>query len=342
MPQIEFEEPSPIFDDVGKPINFGWSRYPVFKYSPALIWAPRRLITESERYFIFSPTQLFVFEIYDGGLSGHIRTVAVHLLDKKIFVKTEKLTFPMGGLELPDDTEAESVRLKNRTALIEFIIMNKESKIIKVDIHDLKHHSPLRGEVVLTRPLTSQSMVSNSPWNNEKNCFQLLRCSPCYAVEGVMQFENTSVVFTDRNSFGIYESKRAVRPAQDLHYWACGCGFYEDRQIGFSIGYGLADSSFGTENAFFVQGKLHKLDVVTFKIPHSNWLLPWYFTSSNNRLEMTFTPVQFYTNKLYLLVYSYRIVQAFGFFSGKVVLDDGSVFNFKNITGFAERRKSTY
>jgi hypothetical protein len=127
-----------------------------------------------------------------------------------------------------------------------------------------------------------------------------------------------------------------------VHYWAAGCGYCGDRQISFNVAYGLIDSSAGTENAFFVFGKIHKLDVITFKISPSNYLSPWSFTSNDNRLEMTFTPVQLYTSKKYMLLYSLRIVQVFGFFSGKVVLDDGSTLNFKNITGIAERRKTSH
>jgi hypothetical protein len=105
------------------------------------------------------------------------------------------------------------------------------------------------------------------------------------------------------------------------------------------VGYSQADFPQGTENGFFVDGVLHKLDQVTFHIPMSNWLSPWRFTSNDNRLEMTFYPHQERIDRQRLFVYSSARRQVFGFFSGKVQLDDGYIVEFNNLTGFAERSK---
>jgi hypothetical protein len=67
--------------------------------------------------------------------------------------------------------------------------------------------------------------------------------------------------------------------------------------------------------------------------------LPWRFTSNDNRLEMVFTPHQERMENHRTIFYSLKRRQVCGFFSGKVVLDDGSEFEFENITGFTERRR---
>jgi hypothetical protein len=108
------------------------------------------------------------------------------------------------------------------------------------------------------------------------------------------------------------------------------------------VGYSTADCAAGTENAFFLNGIIHKLDQVTFHIPAFNWLLPWHFTSNDKRLEMTFTPLQERAENHQMLFHSHRRRQVCGIFSGTVILDDGSPFNFQNITGFAERRKTQF
>ena len=95
----------------------------------------------------------------------------------------------------------------------------------------------------------------------------------------------------------------------------------------------------GTENGFFVDGVLHKLDQVTFHIPPSNWLSPWRFTSNDNRLEMVFVPHQERIDRQNLFFHVFTRRQVFGFFSGKAQLDDGSIVEFHNLTGFAERSK---
>ncbi|GHT48243.1 hypothetical protein FACS1894102_0820 [Spirochaetia bacterium] len=357
--QIEFTNETPVFDPLGRPQNFGWARSPVFLYDSSLAWTPRRLITESERYVIFNATHLFVFEIYDNGILGHIRTVAVSLHDKKIVLKTEKINFPMGIIKLqyneifknnesPNNKEQnKSLRYNRNKTIMEFIVMDNINKILKVDVPGIKHNLRLRGEVVLSADFAkiktpAQIIATNSPWSTQKNSFQVLSCCPCYSVEGVMQFENKGILFSKHSSFGIHESAIIARPQQDVHYWASACGISDGLQISFNIGYGLSDSSDGTENAFFMQGVLHKLNVVTFKIPNPDWMKTWHITSNDGRLEMIFKPVQLFTSKLYMFYYSFRVVQLFGSFSGKVILDDGNEIQFKNITGIAERRRTSH
>jgi hypothetical protein len=57
---------------------------------------------------------------------------------------------------------------------------------------------------------------------------------------------------------------------------------------------------------------------------------------------MLFTPHQERKEHNRMLVYSRSRHQVCGFFSGKVILDDGSAMEFQNITGFAERRKTRF
>jgi hypothetical protein len=72
MPQNEIEAAVSVLDDLGGPQNFGWSRQPAFFYDPALVWAPRRRLSESDRYIVFNPTHLVIFEVRDDGYLGHM------------------------------------------------------------------------------------------------------------------------------------------------------------------------------------------------------------------------------------------------------------------------------
>jgi hypothetical protein len=216
-------------------------------------------------------------------------------------------------------------------------------RLIKTEIPKWGHRNrSLRGALVLSEPANPQSIVTNQPWRNENNSFRYARCSPWYTVEGVIQLGSSEIVFTKGNAWGIFDWNRGVRPKADIRYWAAACGIIDGRQLSFSVGYSWADFSQGTENGFFVDGKLHKLDQVTFHIPPSDWLSPWRFTSNDNRLEMTFTPHQQRIERRNLLFYNSNRRQVCGFFSGRVQLDDGAVVEFQNLTGFAERSKMRF
>jgi hypothetical protein len=331
-----------VLDESGRPGNFGWSRRPLFFYDPGLSGAPRRRIAESDRYIVFSPTHLISFEISDGGYMGYIGISVISLKDQQRSTHSDIVAFPLGSFGFPQDSSRGSTRIRFKDYAVDFIMMESGARIIKVDIPRFGHHRNLRGALVLSAPAEAESIVTNMPWRREQNAFRYSRVSPWYTAEGVMQFGSSELVFTRDKAWGILDWSRGVRPRSDVHYWAAACGQYQGRQMAFSVGYGSADSSFGTENAFFLDGRLHKLDQVTFHIPLSNWLEPWRFTSNDKRLEMYFTPHQERSERHRMIVYSINRRQACGFFSGRVILDGGEELEFRTLTGFAERKKTRH
>jgi hypothetical protein len=342
MTQKELRTPVSALDESGRPVNFGWARDALLFYNPALIRAPHRRITESDRYVVFSPTHLIVFEVSDSGYAGYIGVSVVSLKDKKRSTQIYTVPFPLGGFGLPGNSDSGSVRIQRQNSIIDFIVMESGARIVKVDIPKFGHHRNLRGALVLSGPPGAESMVTHMPWRREKSAFRYSRSSPWYIAEGVMQFGGTELVFTKDNAWAILDWNRGVRPRLDVHYWAAACGLSGGRQVGFNIGYGAADSSLGTENAFFLDGKLHKLDQVTFHIPPADWLEPWRFTSNDKRLEMLFIPHQERIERNRMVFYSLKRRQVCGSFSGKVTLDDGRGMEFQDITGFAEQKKTSH
>jgi hypothetical protein len=62
----------------------------------------------------------------------------------------------------------------------------------------------------------------------------------------------------------------------------------------------------------------------------------WKFTSNDDRLQLDFTPLVDRNSALNLGIIKSIQHQVFGYFSGKVALDDGSVLQLNNFLGFAE------
>jgi hypothetical protein len=340
MEQTEIENQSPILDENSRPGNFGWARRPLYVFEKDKLRVPRRHVTELDRYCFFSQTHLFLFEIEDAGFLGSIRITCAALRDKKAAKVIYNSTFALGNFDLPSGSETGSIRLHQKRAVIEFWARRSDIRIIKIDIPLLTHATNLRGEVVFMGPENSQSLFNHSGWRHEKNAFRYTRVSPWYFVEGVMQMANHEIVFTRGHAFGVFDWERASRPRTDIHYRARGCGVFKKKQISFALGYSTSDTGASTENAFFIDGKLHKLDQVTFQISPKDWLLPWQFTSADGKIEMSFKPILDETAHSRILLHSIRLHQFFGYFSGKVLQDDGQFFAFKNITGMAERRKT--
>jgi hypothetical protein len=281
-------------------------------------------------------------EIRDDGYQGYMGMSVVSLKDKKRSTHIHLKPFPLGGYALPPGSETGSIKIVPGKSRLDFAIMEKGVRIIRADFPRFGHHRSLRGELVLFESAAGESLVTNLPWRREKNSFRYSRRSPWFTVEGVVQFGSSEMVFTRGNAWGIFDWNRGARPRSDIRFWAAACGICASRQVSFSVGYGSADSAPGTENAFFVDGKINKLDQVTFHINPANWLLPWRFTSNDGRLEMTFTPNQERIERTGLVFFSMTRRQVCGSFSGKVILDDESELEFREITGFAERLKTGF
>ena len=340
MEQKEIISAVPVLDDMGNPWNFGWAKSMNFIYNPGLILAPRRSVHESDRYIAISSTHMLIAEILDNGFLGFIGMTLISLKDKKQSTQFRKIPFPLGCFELPGNSEEGQIKVQGKKFIFNFSAMDEGVRIIQIDIPRFGHNMSLRGKLVLTPPEGAESLLTHMPWRENKYAFRCSRRSPWYIAEGVILYGANELVFTRGNSWGIYEWNRGVRPRADVRFWAAGCGRSGGRQVGISVVYDSADSAHGTENAFFLDGKIQKLYQVTFQVNPSNWLLPWRFTSNDHRLEMVFIPLLRKTETMQMFFHSLKLRQVSGAFSGKVILDDNSEFEFQNITGFAERRKT--
>ena len=116
--------------------------------------------------------------------------------------------------------------------------------------------------------------------------------------------------------------------------------------FGFNLGYGFGDTSAASENVLFYDGKVHKLDEVTFHIPKKDgkddFMSPWKFTSSDGRFEADFVPVLNRKSDTNVLIIESDQNQVFGRFNGKAVLDDGTELIMKDFFGFAEKVKNRW
>jgi len=334
-----------VVDGAGRPGNFGWSRQPAFFYDPAMVWAPRRRVSESDRYIVFNPTHTIVFEVRDDGYLGHMGVVVASRREKKRSTRSVQTLLPLGAYGMPPESRGGAVRYRRKGAELDFVPMGGGVRIVRANIPKLGSSRGIRGQLVLSEPalgFPAESLVRNAPWGGDGSAFRCSGCSPWYTAEGVVQFGTTEIVFTKGNSWGVFDWSRGVRPREDVRLWAAGCGMAGGRLVGFSLGHGSEDASRGTGNAFFADGRLHKLDLVEFAPPPAGGLSPWRFASSDGRLEMAFSPQQERSDRGRLLFHSFSRRQFCGGFSGRAVLDDGSAIEFSAIPGFAERARTRF
>ena len=87
--------------------------------------------------------------------------------------------------------------------------------------------------------------------------------------------------------------------------------------------------------------------MVSFNIPEKedgtdDFMSPWTFTSSDGRFEMDFAPILDRAANVTVGPLGSDQHQVFGRFTGKAVLDDGTVIEVKDMLGFAEKVRNKW
>ena len=132
---------------------------------------------------------------------------------------------------------------------------------------------------------------------------------------------------------------RGVWTYHNTWYWGSASYHVGGVPFGWNIGYGFGNTSAASENVLFYNGRAHKLSQVKFNIPggERDFMSPWTFTSDDGRFEMDFVPVLDRAACTDVKLIKSDQHQVFGMFTGKAVLDDGTVIEVRDFPGFAEK-----
>jgi hypothetical protein len=123
--------------------------------------------------------------------------------------------------------------------------------------------------------------------------------------------------------------------------WAAGSGLAEDGTcVGFNLVQGVNETGF-TENAFWLDGKLVKTDVVDFRYDDLDAKKPWIIRSNDGKVDFLFRPEGERSSKINLGVIASRFRQPFGSFSG-TLRHEGREWKLGAVSGFAEEHESKW
>ena len=203
-----------------------------------------------------------------------------------------------------------------------------------------KDGKPINIRVVLSDE-PAESIVICTPFEKEGHFYYNQKIN-CMRASGTVRLGEEVYTFHPEDSFGVLDWGRGVWTYENTWYWGAAHGVVDGHVVGFNIGYGFGDTSAASENMIFVDGIAHKLDRLTFNIPKTadgrdDFLKPWTFTSNDGRFEMDFLPIIDRSSCTNLKLILSDQHQVFGKFTGKMVLDDGTVVHLKDFVGFAEK-----
>lgn len=336
MKQHQITEPSDLLNEDGTLKQIGWAKDFLLKYDRKKIKASKFRIKEWDYYCILRKSYGIAFTISDLGYLGFVSVTFLDFENRKEVTKSTFVLFPLGSFNMPQSSKKGDVIFQRKGFSLKFL-KRKEQRMIQVNIASFDKGRSLKGKIILHQPSSLESMTITIPFPESEYAFYYNQKINCMPAKGEILFGNQKFLFDPHDSFGVLDWGRGVWPYKNTWYWGSASGKIENELFGFNIGYGFGDNSRATENMIFYKGKVHKLEEVRFHIPPDNYLEPWIFTSNDSRFEMVFKPIIDRHSNVNLLIFQSNQHQVFGYFSGRVILDDGREIIIKDLLGFAEK-----
>lgn len=344
-PQKEITQKANLLNPNGTLTTAGWSPYPMLdsnlenaNFYALKFFQPLRM-KQWDYYGLTTPTHFFSFTVSDIGYLGMVFAYVIDF-EKKTYHE-ETLALPFGGpVKLPRNSTSGETQYNGSKASLSFIKENQQRKL-SILWPNFEGGEALRAEVFLTETDQHQSMNLVIPI--EKNRFYFNRKINCMPANGWIEYLGKRHRLSSDNSLGNLDWGRGVWAYSSFWVWASASGFLPDkRTIGLNLGYGFGDTSAATENAFILNGKLHKLGEVKFTYNNKNFMDPWHMQADDGRLDLEFTPFLDRTAKTDLAVLRSEVHQMFGKYNGIVKTDIGEVIEVKDLIGFAEEHHAKW
>jgi len=332
--QIEITQPGNLLNDKGSLTQKGWAKYLLLSYNRLAIKASKFRIKEWDYYCILEKEFGLAITVADNSYLSIISLTIFDFIDNKETSDMVIIPFTMGKLSMPSSSAKGDVIVEHKKVNIS-LSHQDGNRQIDFEFPSFAKGKGIKGSFSL-KPLNKDSMVVATPFVKDPLAFYYNQKINCLAANGNFTFDNKKYVFKPNNALGVLDWGRGVWTYKNRWFWSSASGYIDGKPFGFNIGYGFGDTSAATENMLFYNGIAHKLDKVKFHFNTIDYLQPWKFTSNDGRFELDFEPaIDRYSNTNLLLLQS-KQHQVFGYFTGTVMLDDGTPIKLEQFLGFAE------
>jgi len=332
--QKEIMTQGQLLDESGNLRQKGWGRSNLLEYHRDQIKAAPFLIKEWDYYAVLNDEFGIALTIADNGYLGIAVVTVFDFTVPKQWTKQIMVPFPLGKFKMPQSSSHGDIRFEKDGFKLAFL-KTGATRSLEVTIKDFSEGKTLNGTIDLKETQQDSLMIA-TPFHKSKRFYYNQKINSLQA-KGRIIFGSKQLDFGTKKSYGVLDWGRGVWTYSNTWCWGSASSEIEGHVFGFNIGYGFGDTTAATENIVFYDGIGHKLDHVTFNIPDDDYLKPWIFTSNDQRFELTFEPVIDRSSNTKVLILQSDQHQVFGYFSGKVVLDDGKVIVVNQVFGFAEK-----
>jgi len=345
--QNEINQTGPLLDSAGNLTQIGWARQPLLDcnleqaaFYPRLIKPLQRFrLKRWDYYAVFTPRRFFSATIADLGYAGNIFVYTADFSSAELH--EEGLVIPLArGVQLPSNSDQGDTEYRSNNVQLSFRV-RPGLRELTVDWPAFHDGRGIQADIRLHCPPGHESMTIVIPIEQKR--FYYNRKINCLPAEGSLQYGDIQEDLKSETSIGSLDWGRGVWAYRSFWNWASASSFLPDgRTLGLNLGCGFGDTSRGTENCLVLDGRIHKLDQVTFDYDSSDYKKPWKFSDSQKRLNLVFTPfIERVASTDLKLIFS-EVHQMFGRYNGYLISDQGERIPIEDMIGFAEEHHARW
>lgn len=343
--QTELTQPGPLLQPDGRLAQVGWARQPLLdcNLEDAQFYILRPLqrfrIKRWDYYAVFSPRRFFSATIADLGYAGNLFVYTMDFATGDLH--EEGIVVPFGkGVELPRGSESGTSRFENEKLKLVFRTQDRcrHLSVAWPGFHDGRG---IQAEIDLVAPHYGESMNIVIPIRSKR--FYYNRKINCLPASGFVKYGELTDTLDPRSCLGSLDWGRGVWEYRSFWNWASASGFLRDgRTVGLNLGCGFGDLSRAGENAVILDHKIHKLEQVKFDYVSGDYMRPWKFQDTDDRLDLVFTPFKDRLAETNLGIIQSKVHQMFGRYNGTFRSDAGEKIEIKDLIGFAEEHHALW
>ncbi len=345
--QNEITQKGKLLSKSGALTQAGWMRQPLLDcnledvaFYPRL-WRflqPWR-VKRWDYYAVFTPKRFFSATIAHLGYAGNVFVYTVDFETPQ--VHEEGLVIPFGkGIYLARNSDKGETSIEGKRVRLSFS-QYPERRELFIEWPSYHQGRGLLAEISLACPLEHESMTIVIPIGRKR--FYYNRKINSMPASGKIHYGHEIEYLSPESSLGSLDWGRGVWEYRSFWNWASASGFLSDgRRFGLNFGKGFGDLSKATENCVILDGRVHKLNQVSFEYDPQDFMRPWKFEDDQGRLALEFVPFVERVARTNLLIITSEVHQIFGRYSGRVLLDDGDELHLDGLIGFAEEHHARW
>jgi len=343
--QTELTQPGKLLDESGKLTQVGWSRQLLLdcNLENARFYTFRPLqrfrIKRWDYYAVFSPQRFFSATIADLGYAGNIFVYVLDFATGELH--EEGLVIPLSrGVTLPRNSDLGESIFKDQRAQLHFEVV-PGGRHIQVSWPGFHSGRGIEADILFRQPPEHQSMTIVIPIGAQR--FYYNRKINCLPAVGSLKYGDDREDLDPTSTLGSLDWGRGVWEYRSFWKWASASGFLPGGEtIGLNLGCGFGDLSAATENCLVLNGRVHKLEEVKFTYDPANFMRPWNFSESHQRLQLEFVPFKERIATTRLGIIDSEVHQLFGRYTGMLITDSGTRIDVSNLIGFAEEHHARW